>query len=38
MIFKVKLSKKGIIEHSTFPVQIADFQPLLEKDLVKLQQ
>lgn len=37
MILKAKLSKKGVIEYSTLPVQIADFQPRLEKDLTKLQ-
>jgi len=38
MIFKAKLSKKGIIEYSTLPVQIVDFQPQPEKDLAKLKE
>ena len=32
IIFKAKLSRKGVVEYSTLPVQIVRFQPTLKKD------
>jgi poly-gamma-glutamate capsule biosynthesis protein CapA/YwtB (metallophosphatase superfamily) len=32
IIFKAKLSRKGVVEYSTLPIQIVRFQPTLKKD------
>lgn len=35
MIFKAKLSQKGVVEYSTLPIQIVGFQPCLKKEQIK---